>query len=203
MTDAVRLWCMRHAESQANLTGLAAATPAALLTPHGHSQAAATAQLLAAEPITMVYCSTARRTRQTAEYLARVQPSCELTVMPELDEIDIGLPTGTDDDRVRQDVATVLRAWVVDRDLQRRVLNGENGHEVLRRVTTALETIATTHPGDTVAVVGHVASLTVGLANLCGLGPNVWGHPLLYVQPFVIDHHDGRWRCGAWPGLAL
>lgn len=52
----------------------------------------------------------------------------------------------------------------------------------------------------TVAVVGHVASLTVALARLCGLGARVWGMPLPHAEPFLVEW-DGRfWRCSSWPG---
>lgn len=52
--------------------------------------------------------------------------------------------------------------------------------------------------GETAALVGHVASLTVGLSVLCGLGGAVWGAPLPLATPFPVRGRDGRWDC-AWP----
>lgn len=41
--------------------------------------------------------------------------------------------------------------------------------------SAALTSLVAAHPGGTIAVVGHVASLTTGLGVLCGLGGRVWG----------------------------
>jgi len=53
---------------------------------------------------------------------------------------------------------------------------------------SAFHAIASRHPGETVAVVGHVASLTVALARLCRLGATVWGTPLAHAHPFLVEH---------------
>lgn len=70
MNDRVRLWCLRHAESQNVTTGIAGAVPTAPLTARGHHQAIDAASALAAEPITSIYSSTALLARQTAKHLA-------------------------------------------------------------------------------------------------------------------------------------
>ncbi|MGH3124760.1 MAG: histidine phosphatase family protein, partial [Streptosporangiaceae bacterium] len=59
MSDHVRTWCRRHAESENIITGTAGAVPAAALTAHGRHQAIDAAQVLADEPIIRVYSSTA------------------------------------------------------------------------------------------------------------------------------------------------
>jgi len=99
MSDRVRVWCLRHAESEAN-----AKVPGAIedsgLTQLGRSQAIDAAQRLKAEPITRIYSSTALRARQTAELLATAlattrgtpgtpgTPAPSITAMPELVEVD-------------------------------------------------------------------------------------------------------------------
>ncbi|TDD12602.1 hypothetical protein E1292_01310 [Nonomuraea deserti] len=60
--------------------------------------------------------------------------------------------------------------------------------------------MAAAHPGATVAVVGHVGSLTAGLNALCGLGARVWGAPLPHAVPFLVEWDGRSWRCEAWPG---
>ncbi|WP_432924711.1 histidine phosphatase family protein [Microbispora sp. CA-135349] len=57
ISDGVRVWCLRHAESENVTAGLAGAVPAAPLTARGREQAAVAARVLAGEPITGVYCS--------------------------------------------------------------------------------------------------------------------------------------------------
>jgi alpha-ribazole phosphatase/probable phosphoglycerate mutase len=91
----------------------------------------------------------------------------------------------------------VLRAWVVDGDLGRRVGDGETGHEVLARTTAALEVVAA-GPGR-LALVGHVGSLTLAVSVLCGLGAAVWDRPLGHAVPFIVSYDGRRWRCSRWP----
>jgi alpha-ribazole phosphatase/probable phosphoglycerate mutase len=66
-------------------------------------------------------------------------------------------------------------------------------------VSAAFHRIATNHPGETVAVVGHVASLTVTLGLLCALGASVWGTPLPHAHPFLVEWDGETWHCPAWP----
>jgi broad specificity phosphatase PhoE len=189
MTTSV--WCLRHAESENVTGGVAGAVPTARLTAVGHRQAAAAARTL--PPVTTVYSSTALRARETAAYLA---PPVELS---ELAEVHLGAHEGSRAPTVHRETAAVLRAWIVDEALDRRVADGESGHEVVARMTSAFHAIASRHPGETVAVVGHVASLTVALARLCGLGATVWGTPLAHAHPFLVEHKDDTWRCPSWP----
>jgi alpha-ribazole phosphatase/probable phosphoglycerate mutase len=145
MSDRVRVWCLRHAESEQvtiGMTGAAGAVPAAPLTARGRRQAINAARTLATEPITTIYSSTAPRARQTAELLATT-PGLSITDMPEMVEADC--------------TADVLRAWVVEQDLGRRAADGETGQQVVARVTAAFQQIAGAHPRETVAVVGHAA----------------------------------------------
>jgi len=193
----VRVWCLRHAESENVTAGRAGAVPAAPLTERGRDQAIAAARTLAREPITRFYSSTALRARQTAELLAS---SPALVAIPELAEAGIGEHEGTTDPTVRARTAEVLRAWVVEQDLEQRVADGETGHEVITRVTAAFQKIAATHADETIAVVGHVASLTVTLGRLCALGSKVWGTPLPHAEPFLIEWNGHAWHCPAWPG---
>jgi alpha-ribazole phosphatase/probable phosphoglycerate mutase len=195
--NRVRVWCLRHAESENVTAGIAGAVPTSPLTDRGRRQAVDAARELADEPIATVYSSTALRARQTAGFL-----SSAVTAMPELVEVGIGRHEGTSDPAVRAQTAEVLRAWIVECDLTRCVADGETGHEVVGRVATAFRTIAHAHPGETVAVVGHVASLTVALGRLCGLDSRVWGTPLPHAQPFLVEWDGGAWGCSAWPGVS-
>lgn len=183
MSDRVRIWCLRHAESEHNTTGTAA-VPATPLTARGRQQAVEAAQELAAEPITAIYASTALRARQTAELLAAT-PGRPITAMPGLVEARC--------------TADELRAWVVDRDLAQRAEDGETGEQVVARVMAAFRQIVGAHPGATVAVVGHVASLTVALGRSCALGPGVWGTLLPHARPFLIEWDGRAWHCASWP----
>ncbi|MEU8359062.1 histidine phosphatase family protein [Nonomuraea sp. NPDC048882] len=202
MNDHVRLHCLRHAESENVVTGTAGAQPDAPLTARGRTQATEAGLRLGDEGITHVYAGTAVRARQTAAIVARTLGlTSGVTVVPGLEEVGLGRLEGSRDPAVRARTAEVLRAWVVDGDLDEAVGDGESGHTVTARVTAALTSLVTAHPGGTIAVVGHVASLTTGLGALCGLGGRVWGAPLPHAVPFLVEYGPGRaWRCRNWPG---
>ncbi|WP_223166996.1 histidine phosphatase family protein [Nonomuraea sp. SYSU D8015] len=199
MSDLVRVLCLRHAESQNVTAGASGALPHAELTAEGRGQAAEAARLLLPEGITHAYASTAVRARQTAEIIAGTL-GIGVTPVAGLVEMGIGRLEGATDPATRARTREVLRSWVVDGRLGEAVGDGEDGHTVAARVVAALTAIATAHPGETVAVVGHVASLTIGLSGLCGLGGRVWGAPLPHAVPFLVEWDGGAWRCSSWPG---
>ena len=198
MSDRTRMWCLRHGESENVTAGIAGAVPSAPLTGRGRRQAVQAAQALASEPITGIYSSTALRAQQTAHLLA-TRFGVEVSALPELAEVGIGQDEGLADPAVRRRTAEVLRAWVVEQDLQQRVADGETGQHVLDRMTAAFQQIASTHPGETVTVVGHVASLTLALSRLCVIGARVWGNALPHAQPFLVEWDGQTWHCPAWP----
>ena len=186
----MEILCLRHAESENVLAGASGVVPLAPLTERGRAQAAALAGEVC---VSRVYASRAVRARQTAEVL-----DAPVTVLPQLAEMSIGRREGQIDAALREETADVLRSWVVDGELDRRVADGETGHEVLSRMTTALTRVAA--EGGNPAVIGDVGSLTLALSVLCGLGGTVWGAPLPHALPFVV-HWDGtRWHCPSWPG---
>ncbi|MGN9789323.1 histidine phosphatase family protein [Nonomuraea sp. ZG12] len=198
MSDHVRLLCLRHAESENVIAGAAGALPLASLTAKGRLQAGEAAKRLINEGITRIYASTAVRARQTAEILARTL-RVDVVPMQDLVEVGVGRSEGAIDPAIRARTAAVLRSWIVDGDLGEAVVDGEDGHAVTARIVAALTSIAAEHPGETVAVIGHVASLTTGLSALCGLGQRVWGAPLPHAVPFVVEYDGRSWQCSSWP----
>ncbi|WP_366929517.1 histidine phosphatase family protein [Nocardia brasiliensis] len=172
--------------------------PMSPLTSRGFRQAAAAARVLADEPISGIYCSTALRTQQTAAALLAGR-GIDVVALPELAEVGIGAVEATTDLGVRRQTAEVLRHWIVDRRLERRVADGESGSQVLARMTAALDQITRAHEGESVVLVGHVASLSVTLAQLCALGARVWGTPLPHAVPFLVERDGQSWHCRSWP----
>ncbi|KAB8198060.1 histidine phosphatase family protein [Nonomuraea phyllanthi] len=191
--------CMRHAESENVVAGAAGALPLAALTATGRAQAAEAAERLRGEGISRVYASTALRARQTAEIVAEALGQVEVVTLPGLVEMGVGEREGATDPAVRARSAEVLRSWIVDGRLDEAVADGEDGHAVTARVVAALTAIAAAHRGETVALVGHVGSLTTGLSALCGLGRRVWGAPLPHATPFPVEWDGSMWRCPSWP----
>jgi broad specificity phosphatase PhoE len=183
----VEIVCLRHAESENVLSGASGAVPAAALSPYGREQAAGLDL-----PVDRAYVSDTARARQTAAVL-----DVPVTVLPELAEMGVGSRDGEIDAALRRETADVLRAWVVDGDLERRVGDGESGREILARMTAALTGIAA--GGGRPGVVGHVGSLTLAVSVLCGLGGTVWGTPLPHAVPFSLRWDGTRWHCPRWP----
>lgn len=133
----------------------------------------------------VVYASDAKRCLLTAEVIAG-EIGAVVVRMPGLVEAE-GLP------------AKVLEAWLVHGDLGAHVAGGEDGRAVATRVVNALTEIAAAttfdHPS---VVVGHVASLTTGIAALCGNGPALWGAPLQFAVPFNLLCRADEWSV-QWP----
>lgn len=198
VSSRVRVWCLRHGESENVTAAVAGAVPAAPLTELGHQQALMAAQSLADEPISGVYSSTAVRARQTAQPIAAAS-GVEVHPVPDLVEGGVGRHDGSGDPDVRRRAAEVLHSWLVERDLGQRVADGESGHEVFARMATAFHRITEQHAGETVVVVGHVASLSLALEQLCDLGATVWGAPLPHAEPFLVEWNGSNWHCPAWP----
>ncbi|MFI7666751.1 histidine phosphatase family protein [Nocardia sp. NPDC049526] len=198
MADRVRVWCLRHGESENVAAGVAGAVPWSALTVVGRRQAVDAAHRLADEPIVRIYSSSALRARQTAAGLAS-RRRLDVVAMDELAEVGIGEFDGSRDPAILGLTAKVLRAWIVEGDLEQRVRDGESGRQVVARMTGSFRRIAADHGGETVAVVGHVASLTVTLARLCDLRARVWGTPLPHAEPFLVEWNGTAWRCLSWP----
>lgn len=197
----MRIWCLRHGESENVIGGVSGVAPKMPLTQRGHGQAHQAARVLADEPIAAIYSSPTLRTLQTAAPLAATH-QLDVSVVPDLIEAGIGSADGSTDLAVRARAAEVLRQWVVDGDLDQRVADGETGHKVVDRMSAAFERIARDHDGETVAVVAHTGCLTVALSRLCGLGARAWGVPLPHAEPFLVTW-DGAWSCEAWPSADL
>ncbi|MFC1435689.1 histidine phosphatase family protein [Streptacidiphilus sp. N1-3] len=162
----VRVWCLRHGESENVTRGVAGAVPSAPLTERGHQQAAAVARTLAGEAIGAVYCSTAVRARQTAMPTAAAV-GVDIQALPDL--VEVG--------------------------------DGETGYEVTARMAKAFQAVADQHRGETVAVVGHVAGLTVAIGRLCALGAEAATWPQRPDRPrrgVAATPRGGAFRCRPW-----
>lgn len=196
--ESARLWCMRHGESTNALAPRGGLLRDAPLTEEGRRQAGVAAVAVREYDPATVYCSDTVRAYDTARILAK-DLDVDVVVLKDLTEISVGSADGADRRLVNHEAALALRAWIVDGDLETRVRDGESGQEVQARVTRALRYIAdATRAGDPAVVVGHVASLTVGVTALCGRGQQLWGRPLPNAVPFPLTSDGGGWWC-RWP----
>lgn len=156
----MRLLLIRHGETPDNVAGrLASVLPGPSLTEQGRSQAAALADRLGGEPIGAVVASRATRAQETAAPLAAAL-GVEVDVHDGLHEIFCGdLEGRTDREAAGTFLSTVSTWW---RDLDARIPGGENGTELVRRYTDAIDRVAASAEAagvDTVAVVSHAGSI--------------------------------------------
>ncbi|WP_405055711.1 histidine phosphatase family protein [Kribbella sp. NBC_01505] len=196
-----RLMCLRHGEAESNVARTMAPALTTPLTERGREQAAAAGELLREVGAVRVYSSTVARAVETATIVARViGVPLEVVQLKGLDEVTIGPDADPKAVTTLEGAGAALRAWVVERELGAAFPGGgEDGETVVRRTTDALRSIAADHPGETVIVVGHVASLTTGLSVLCGLRDEVWNRPLPHAVPFAVEGGE-VWGCRDWPG---
>jgi broad specificity phosphatase PhoE len=193
-----QLICLRHAEAENNVRQTMAPSLDSPLTPRGRDQAAAAAEQLRHRSAVRVYCSTATRAIETATIIAG-PPGLDVIPLAALDEVEIGPEADPRDESTHAASAEALRSWIVDQNLEVPFVGGETGASVVRRTAGALRAIVSDHPGETVIVVGHVASLTAALSVLCGLHKELWGRPLPHAMPFAVEAGE-VWTCREWPG---
>ncbi|WP_431949681.1 histidine phosphatase family protein [Nocardia lijiangensis] len=199
--DASRILCIRHCQSTDNAAGVhSSRPPGAGLTDLGRSQAREAYEAIRAEPVTAVYTSTARRAMETAEILAA---EFGLAALPDrgLLEYDIGVLEGVSGAEVGRRSQEILRRWLVEGELEVALPDGENGRAVAARFGASMTRIAQAHPRETVVVVTHVGTLTVGLISLCAdlTADRVWGRPLGHGVPVTVSRGASGWSCTGWP----
>lgn len=132
----------------------------------GRQQAKALANRLADVPFDVMYASTLRRAKQTADILARPHEPISKTYLQDLEEMSWGVFEGEspspERDEAMETVKTAWREGAFDRQIE----DGESILEVQRRVLRAMSHILTRDLGRTVLVVTHGRYLRVLLATL-------------------------------------
>jgi probable phosphoglycerate mutase len=200
-----RLVLVRHAESEDNVgTSLSAAVPGLGLTDRGRDQAKALAEALTHDAVAHVYASPLRRARETAEVLAGAL-GVGVTVVDDLREFSLGQHEGADRATALAPVGEMYLGWLLEGSLDRRLDGGESGREVVDRFAAAVGEIADLHRGQTVAVVSHGGTLSLGATVLCAnLAPVlVRDHPLDHCARVVVEYDGEAWRALSWGALPL
>ncbi|MGH3715983.1 MAG: histidine phosphatase family protein [Micromonosporaceae bacterium] len=217
----MRLIFVRHAESEANVSGsLDCSVPGPGLSPFGFQQAAALPSLLAEDldgmPLRAIWASTMLRAQQTAEPVSD-RYGVPLQVHPLLHEGHVGDLNGRVDDEAYQALYELFACWHVEGDMERCRPGGETGTQLVDRLRAAVnDVIAAGDPtGDDLAaggdeagaavVVSHGAILRVGLPWLCEnvTKPYTMTHHLpntARVVVDVLDRDQPKLVCRTWDG---
>lgn len=198
---SAQLICLRHAEAEppnwnsSRGTAGGGALPDPALTQRGRQQAKAVAHQFLGKRPQKVFVSEALRSRQTGVIIASYV-GAQIEVVPALAEASMG--RGDREPRKPGLAADVLQQWIVCGNLSVCLMDGETGQEVALRMKSALTEIAAKCHDSLTIVVGHVASLTVGVSALCQNGPALWGKPLPHATPFVLTVSSEGWQV-QWP----
>lgn len=138
----MQLYFVRHGESVANLLGeFSNRGIKHPLTEKGEMQALALASKLRDKKIIALYSSPLLRAQQTSEILAPTF-KLEIHITDALREFDVGIYEGTADPQGWEEYRKVVRAWLWEKDRDRRLPAGESFQDLLDRFVPFIQEIA-------------------------------------------------------------
>ena len=161
-----RLYLARHGATTASAEDRFAGAADVELSAEGRSQAERLARRLADDEIAAAYCSSLKRTLETARIIARPHG---LTPVPkdDLREIDHGHWEGLRRSEVEAQFPDEYAAWEAD-PFTFAPEGGESGLSVLARALPVIREIVLAHPEQNVLVVSHKATLRLLVSSLLG-----------------------------------
>ena len=163
---ATRVFLVRHGETTLSAEDRFAGSTDVPLGPSGRIQAARLAERLARDSIAAAYCSPMQRTVETASIIAQPH-SVELVKCDALREIDHGHWEGLRRADVEARFPDEFLSWEDD-PFTFAPSGGESGVQVVARALPLVRQIVIAHPGETVLVVSHKATIRLIIASLLG-----------------------------------
>jgi len=161
-----RLFLVRHGETQLTSENRFSGDVGVDLSEEGRAQVHRLAERLATESIAAVYCSPLSRTVETAAILA--EPHRLTPIRRDgLREISHGRWEGLTRREVEERFPGEYETWEAD-PFTFAPVDGESGVSVLARALPVIREIVVSHPGRSVLVVSHKATLRLLLSSLLG-----------------------------------
>lgn len=160
----VKLFIIRHAESEWNPIGRYQGLLDPGLSERGLKQAELLGRALEKEKIDVIYSSPLKRTYQTAQEIAK-RHGLEIIEDRRIIEIDHGVWSGMLVEEVKERFPEDFRMWL-EEPHRVKFEGGESLQDVFKRVKDFLEFIKEKHWGQTVAIVSHTVPIR---AMLCAL----------------------------------
>lgn len=164
-----RVYLVRHGATPLTAENRFSGEVGVDLSAEGRAQVARLAERLAHDPIAAVYCSPLSRTVETAAILARPHRLAPVHA-DGLREISHGRWEGLTRQEVEERFRDEYASWEAD-PFTFAPVSGESGLSVLARALPALRSVVAAHPGETVLVVSHKATLRLVLSSLLGIDP--------------------------------
>lgn len=204
----MRLYFIRHGESEANLVNEFSNRNHEKhpLTEKGRQQAQALAEQLRDVKFSAIYASPMLRARQTAEILNGPH-ALEIQITPAICEHDAGDLEGRSDRAAWDEYNKLFETWIVTRNFEARMPNGESFNEMVARFRPFLADLAQKYAGTdaNVLLVGHAgifhAMLPAYLSNVdYAFG---YKHILGNTALVLVEHNGGAPVCISWDGVEL
>ncbi len=164
----MRLYLVRHGETESNRLGLALGRDNVPLNEHGLWQAERVGRALASEPLVAVYSSPLRRALDTAEAVAG-HHGREVQVEERLIEMDVGEVEGLPFDEVRKRYPDLLEKWVSGSGPTQTMPGGERLVDVQERAWALVNELAARHGDEVIAAVSHNFVILSLLARALGI----------------------------------
>ena len=185
----MKLWLVRHGETQANVAGLYSGHAPTPLTERGIQQARALGDCLQAVPFDCVLCSELARTQHTANVLLaeRLIPR---QIIPALNEMFFGDWEMRHHRDLQKEDPENYAAWC--NDWQHAVpTNGEGFQAFAQRISTFAATLPQYQQWDNLLIVGHQGVLSLLTALLLHMPPAaMWHFPIAHGSWSLIELRD-------------
>ncbi len=159
----------------------------------GQAQAQCVADHLANEPVAAVYSSALLRANDTGRAIAS-RHGLEVEVIDALEEIHVFRDLPQDRQAV-ESLGEKAMLGIGERFVQTRKWDAypatESSHGFRRRVSRAVESAVVSHPGETVVVACHGGVINAYLADVLGLGIDMFYRPV-HASVHRVRCADGR-----------
>jgi len=164
---ATRVFLVRHGATVLSAEDRYAGAVDVALSDEGRSQAGALSRRLAGEPIAAVYASPMSRTQETARLIV-LGRGLLVSAVPDLRETDHGHWEERTREEVKARFPDEYARWERD-PFTFAPSGGETGLQVLARALPAFLAIVERHPGQSVLVVSHKATIRLVIGELLGV----------------------------------
>ncbi|CAM7866031.1 adenosylcobalamin/alpha-ribazole phosphatase [Atlantibacter hermannii] len=177
----MKLWLVRHGQTEANVAGLYSGHSETALTAQGMRQATEVGQLLSGVTFDRVLCSALGRAKHTAHLMLEGREQA-IEINPLLNEMHFGDWEMRHHRDLQHEDAVTYAAWC--QDWQNTVpTNGEGFQSFSQRILSLSEELRAM-PQENILVVSHQGVLSLLIATLMGMPPPSLWH-------FMIE--QGSW----------
>lgn len=190
-----RFVLVRHGESQANQEKRFAGWLDTPLTGRGKEQAALTAEYLKTMHFDAAYGSDLVRAYETGLAAIQYHPGLNLIPDTRLREIDGGRWEGILFEDLNADWPEAYRLWRFEMH-KSQCPEGENVHDLQKRICAELICLAEKHPGETVLIATHATPIRVMELIFRGLPMEEIGNVswVPNASVTIVEYDEGKWN---------